>query len=101
MASGMEASRSCAGRARGAAKQSKQATVSLGWLRKVSEIRTSERSICTHLWSISKQHIRQIIRPQPPPSHSESFTAEVSSSRGRRRRCEVDTAVGLPKGGGG
>ena len=70
-------------------------------LRKVSEIRTSKRSICTHLWSISKQHIRQIILPQPPPSHSDSFTVEISSSRGRRRRREGDAAVGLPKGGGG
>ena len=55
-----------------------------------------------HLWRISKQQIRQIIRPQPFPSRSESFVVtmvSISSSRGRRRR-EGEGAFRLSKGGG-
>jgi len=83
-ASCMEVSKPWVGGAWGAAKQSKQATVSL--------------------WSISKQHIRQTIRPQPPPSHSESFTVKIvsiSSSRGRRRREGDAVLVLLKRDGGG
>jgi hypothetical protein len=84
MASCIEASEPWASRARGAAKQSRQVTVSL--------------------WRISKQQIRQIVRPQPLPSRSRSElfaikVVSISSSQGRLRR-EGEAPFELPKGGG-
>jgi len=62
----------------------------------------SESSIASNLWGISKQHFRQIIRPQPVPSRSEPFnfkTISASSSRARLRR-EGKEAFGPPEGVG-
>ncbi len=102
MASCMEASEPRACRARCAAKRSKQPTVSLRSVTKSEQNEDSREVNCIHLWRISKQRIRQIIRPQPVPSRSGPFTfetASISSSRACLRR-EGEAALGLPKGGG-
>ncbi|KAH8980052.1 hypothetical protein EDB92DRAFT_1820676 [Lactarius akahatsu] len=61
-------------------------------------IQTSNGLTASGYEKISKQHIRQIIRPQPVPSRSGPFkTVSTSSSRARRRR-KGEAALGVPKG---